>query len=165
MEDGKHNQCRQKGSTPKEANVLHHCLVAVAPGHRTGQSSGCHAWSLHRATTWPSRLAIMPGRHARPSPGHRLATAFSVWAPPCIEQLRRRERDFWLRREQNECTGEKGEDISGEKRLGFGERRERVDMSCHKRRYFSPPRSSVPKFQSPREQLTVEPSFGVGDLK
>jgi hypothetical protein len=30
-----------------------------------------------------------------------------------------------------------------------------VDRSCHKRRYFSRPRSPIPKFQSPREQLTI----------
>jgi hypothetical protein len=42
-------------------------------------------------------------------------------------------------REENGWTGEKGKDISGEKRLGFGERRVRVDMSRHKRRYFTRP--------------------------
>jgi hypothetical protein len=66
-------------------------------------------------------------------------------------------------KELNGWTGENGEDISEEKRLDFGERRERVDRSPHERRYF-PPRSHVPKFQSLREQMGSRLFFVSVDL-
>jgi hypothetical protein len=141
----------------RRTHVAALCHTRVAPSWRALEESLAAVVQIHHAC-WSEEEASrqtrpLPSQCVGPPPGHRTelsrhaTVGSSRWAIawPLLAQCGHLHgsSDFKDKggREENGWIGEKGEDILGEKRLGFGERRQQVGRSLHERRYFPPPRS------------------------